>query len=458
MLCRFVFLCCLFLLVACGSSNSTNNAQQASDAITDDAGATDGAEDAAPAEDTSPPEVKCDDKQLPVVALHGMLGSGDNFANHAMRFSVNGMCDGYFRAYDWNSLGANEKLTEDLDAFIDALLEETGQKQVNLMGHSAGGGTSYTYLADEGRAAKVANYVHIGSFKNKTPPGPDGKVRTLNLWSESDFVIGEKGDIEGATNVALKTEDHMSVASSSASFAAIYEFLNGEAPKTTDITAQEPVTTSGRVVTLGENTPQKGSFEVFEFDGKTGKRIDDGRKQTIGEGGYFGPIDLKPGAYYEYVLNVEGGDRPLHYFRSPQVRSDHLNYLRAFPSSGIASLLLQLVNFDDKSASLVVFSSTRGLVAGQDSLKINGLEVINEKTANKENTSIAFFFYDNESDQKTTEELVELPGGIPFLVMMDVFMDATSGDPIKVDLNGTEVVVPALKSDSEGPVILVFNP
>ncbi|HRG88387.1 MAG TPA: hypothetical protein PLW44_05160, partial [Chitinophagales bacterium] len=83
-------------------------------------------------------------KQLhPVIFLHGFLASGDTWANQVMRFTSNGYCDNLLYAYDWNTLGGGNDVNA-LNTFIDTVLARTGATQVDLVGHSAGGGYGYS--------------------------------------------------------------------------------------------------------------------------------------------------------------------------------------------------------------------------------------------------------------------------------------------------------------------------
>jgi triacylglycerol esterase/lipase EstA (alpha/beta hydrolase family) len=123
-----------------------------------------------------PPPSGCDTTLLPVVMVHGFLAAGDTYAPFLMRFHSNGYCLNRLFAFDWNSISGTNTVAA-LDAFIDNVLAETGATQVNLMGHSAGGGTCYEYLTDAMHAAKVAHYVHIGSSIQAGPAGPSAMCR-----------------------------------------------------------------------------------------------------------------------------------------------------------------------------------------------------------------------------------------------------------------------------------------
>ncbi len=86
----------------------------------------------------------CDTTYIPVIMCHGFLASGDTYAGQVKRFVQNNYCGQSVYVYDWNSLGGGSSPAL-LDAFIEGVLERTGAAQVNLVGHSAGGGLGYDY-------------------------------------------------------------------------------------------------------------------------------------------------------------------------------------------------------------------------------------------------------------------------------------------------------------------------
>jgi triacylglycerol lipase len=192
-----------------------------------------------------PWEEGCTNAHVPIVMVHGFLASGDTYTNHLMRFTANGYCRDRIFVYDWNSLGGGSSPAR-LDTFVDEVLRVTGATQIDLMGHSAGGGIGYSYLEDATRAAKVRRYVHIGSGDEDAPAGPTANVPTLNLYSANDRVVTGNDGIDGAENVDLVDDDHYEVATSADSFTAIWEFLTDSAPTTTDIAPQtEPIVIAG---------------------------------------------------------------------------------------------------------------------------------------------------------------------------------------------------------------------
>jgi len=339
----------------------------------------------------------CTDDRLPIVFAHGFLGSGDNFAAHTTRFASNGYCLENIFAFDWNTLDQNSEHELALDAFIDDVLETTGADQVELAGHSAGGGLSYRYLEDPERAEKVAHYVHIASFPNEGPAGPsDAPVPTLNLWSDTDFAVTEAADIPGATNVLLSGLDHFALVTDPNAFGAMYTFFNdGTVPEHVfDVVPETISFLSGRVLSFAENVPQPdAAIEVYALDEATGFRLSDQPDGlfTTDEGGYWGPFAADPDRFYELRVEAPGEGVPVHYYRLPQARSNHLIYLRTLPTgSSLAGLLLGGLPWDDEHANVVVFSSNTAVQAGRDELEVEGFDVATEEFAAPELTSIAF--------------------------------------------------------------------
>ncbi len=412
----------------------------------------------------SPPtflEPGCDDSKPPLVMLHGMLASGDTYANLAMRAAGNGLCADRYHAFDWDTIALprdDEANIAALDAFVDEVLERHEVAQVHLIGHSAGGGLSYLYLADSERAAKVSRYVHVGSFVNDGPAGPpEAPVPTLNLYSLGDLIVAG-ADIPGAENVALEEEDHYSVVTSAASYAAIHEFLYDTPPATTEIVAQERPVLFGKALLLGENTPLVGArVEIWRVELATGQRqnhVPEAVFETDGRGG-FGPFAAEAEARYEMALYPQD-ETPVHYYREAFVRSNGLVYLRGLPSSGLAALLLQEVNFDDAHTVLVNFTANRAVTAGSDSLKLDGEELLTMEVAAEDDSLIALFLYDDRGDGEDGGPVAFFKSW-PFLNALDRFIPADPAGSLVLELNGRKLATPRWPSESEGAVITVFE-
>ena len=146
----------------------------------------------------SPRPETCDESTPPVVMVHGFIGAGDTWTNFKDLFVANGKCGDRYAVLDWNSLDMEGDHAEQLERLIDELLSTYEVSQVDLMGHSAGGGVSYAFLENPTRARKIRKYVHIGSF---AMPPPMTVKDSMMLTIDGDYVV--MGDeIEGATDVS----------------------------------------------------------------------------------------------------------------------------------------------------------------------------------------------------------------------------------------------------------------
>ena len=201
-------------------------------------------------------QAECTRQRRPIIFIHGFLAAGDTWNRQVLRLLASGSCAEDVRVFDWNTLDMSADHNVDLDKVVEQMLTDSSFEQIDLVGHSAGGGVAYNYLAQTAYRSKVNRYVHIGSFANEEPPGPMAEVPTLNLWSRDDLVV-ESGDIPGATNVEIMGLDHYAIATSLESFNQITEFLyEAEALKVdpllkTQLDTKSLVQISGKVLTLG---------------------------------------------------------------------------------------------------------------------------------------------------------------------------------------------------------------
>lgn len=407
-------------------------------------------------------EPGCDASLTPVVFVHGFLASGDTYADQVMRFQGNRYCGERLFVFDWNTLGGAAGAVPKLDAYIDTILARTGAQKVHLVGHSAGGGLGYTYLSAASRAAKVARYVHLGSGVQPGPAGPDREIPTLNVYSTADLVV-PGGDINGATNLKFTDFDHYEVATAEAVFSAMYSFFqNGRQASQTDIVAQEQIKLSGRVLTLGENVPKAGaSVEIYEVSAKSGLRLGSAPVATLttDESGNWGPWTAQKGIFYEFFVQTgTSGDRPIHYYREPFVRSNQLVYLRTLPPAGsLPGLLLGGLPRNDDQSVLAIFSASKGIIHQRDILKAEGIDLSTAQLTPPAKSIIALFLYDNGDGQTTTTVHPTFQLLQNFLTGLDFFIPANPQQSTRLEFNGRTLFVPRWRSETEGISVAVFN-
>ncbi len=406
--------------------------------------------------------LNCDATKRPIVMVHGALASGDTYELQFQRFESNGYCPEHLFVLDWNTLNFGGDATGELDALIDQVIAQTGFDKVDLAGHSAGSSTSYSYLSDPARAAKVAHYIHLAGNPQAGPAGPDGEVPTMNVWSEDDLIV-TGGEIPGAENVFQTGKDHYEVATSKATFLEMYEFFNDEAPEWEDIIGEATVNISGRVVTFGENTPMAAAtVNIYQVDSLTGNRINATPDFTLtsDDNGRYGPVNLPSCVTYEFEVNTgQAGDRTVHYYREGFLRSDQLVYLRTIPTSGIGGILLGGLPQDDDQTVLAFYSGSRAVINGRDELTVAGSELATPEFTAPINSTIAMFYYDGNNNQTT--DLTGIGGSwalVPtFLAAVDMYHPTEPAGSIELELNGKKLVVPNLKSGTDGVIVAVFN-
>ncbi|MBK9256653.1 MAG: hypothetical protein IPM42_14290 [Saprospiraceae bacterium] len=399
--------------------------------------------------------------EIPVIMIHGALASGDTYANHAMFFTANGYKSDLLHTFDWNSLGGNNTAAiAELDVFVDKILVQSGQNKVILAGHSAGGGLGSSYCNTAERSAKVLKYIHIGSSPLTKPAGNDGQIPTLNIYSTGDKVVAGK-DISGAVNVVFEDLDHYEVATSFKSFEKIYSFIfDGKEPAVKSIPSVSNPKISGRVVTLGENKAQSNiTVNVYEIDQQTGGRKS-GAVHTFAPdaAGYFGPLSMRSGAYYEFEMtSIDPQFRTLHYYREPFRSDNKFVYLRSFPpANSLAGILLSNLPKDDAQSVIAVFSANKSVIHERDNLIVQGINLSNATLCAPQNSTIAMFLYDS-GDKTSSGNAHPAFSLFPFLRGADIFFDTSVSGPIILELNGTKLTVRNYKSSSEGVVIAVFD-
>jgi hypothetical protein len=396
----------------------------------------------------------------PIVMVHGFLASGDTYASFAQRFTSNGYKWSRIYVFDWNSLAFTANNTANLDKFIDNILAKTGYKQVELMGHSAGGGVCYTYLQDATRAAKVAHYVHVASSAQTAPAGSKGDVPTLNLWSDGDKTV-KGSDILGAKNIKLDNLDHYQVATSPASFSAAYEFFKNEKPATTSITWESNPCIGGRALTFGENQPAANAeVKIYELNSLTGERLSPTpiHSLTTDANGNWKPVFIKPNVNYEITVKEQAaGKRTLHYYREGFTHNNLIVYLRTIPPpTTTAGFLLAGLPTNPEQSVLNVFASSQAVVNGRDSLKVDGIVHSTPQTAPASKTLISLFLYDNNKNQKTDLTAIPTFNSFSFLNGLDQFFDAADSKPIEIKMNERRLVVRKWKA-SEDVIVAVFD-
>ena len=362
----------------------------------------------------------------PVIFVHGGSGSAQQFESNAQRFTSNGYPHNRLYAYEYDtSTSGDESIAAavaGLDGFLADVKDETGASQVDVLAHSRGTTVMHAFLGTPARAANVRRYVN---FDGRTSDSEPGGVPTLAVWGEGD----QTREIGGATNVYFPNKAHTEVTTSAEAFGEVYEFLNGEEPKTTQVVPERPgrVTVAGRAAVFPQNIGNEGAREeIWRVDPATGARAEDSPRHavTVGADGRFGPFNVNGERRYEFAVST--GEGTVHYYYEPFTRDDH--FVRLLTAPGLAPFLDSSPNHTNVSVSRM--REWWGDQAGPDAndrLELDGLNVLNPATAPRARRVIAVFTLDRNSDGVTDTSASLFPfNALSFLTGVDVFMPASS--------------------------------
>jgi len=368
------------------------------------------------------------DAVKPMIFVHGFMGSGQQFESQALRFTSNGYPAELIHAFEHDSLaypGSQAEVWAGIDASVESALAESGSDQLYLLGHSQGTGVVQGYLnSDPARAARVAAYVNLDGGAGGTVPEA---VRTLAVWGEGPA----DRQIPGATNVQFADQGHTQVVNSPETFEAVYEFFLGQEPRYREVVreASDDIEVSGRVVLFPENAgATDATLSVYEVDGTTGERLGSPVATVALSGdGSFGPIDVDGDSYYEFAVNRSSEPTTHHIYMQRFVRSSQWVRVLTSEPDGLAN------TFWEPSAhaqNLVVMRNEEWWAdqgAQNDSLAINGLEVLSPTKSPRTNRTIGVFLHDAGIDGRTDLAAKVAPAGLPFLIGIDLVIPA--GDP-----------------------------
>ncbi|TDC88842.1 alpha/beta hydrolase [Actinomadura sp. 7K507] len=364
------------------------------------------------------------ERPRPVVFVHGFSGSAGQFETQARRLASNGYPARYIEAHEYDStftVNTVEQVFASLDDRIARLLDETRAAKVDLLAHSLGTSLMQSYLrSSPERAATVEHYVNLDGATSESLPGG---VPTLAVWGEGST----ERRVEGATNVYFSGQAHTQVVTSPETFAKVYEFLNGQAPRTTRIEPQRHISLSGRAVLFPSNVGAAGArLEIYRVNPLTGKRL--GRRplatyQLTGDGAW-GPFKASGHAHYEFAV-VWNEESVHHLYFQPFLRTDRVvRLLTSRPGEGLSGLV---ETGDHHSAFSISRQKEWWGDQGRDgdSLRINGREILNAANAPRTKRAIGMFAYDAGVDRVTDlGEPIPAFFSTPFITGMDLYVPA----------------------------------
>lgn len=402
---------------------------------------------------------------IPIVMVHGLIGSGDTYELQMLRFASNGYPADMLYTFEWNTLDPNFSMhIFRLNQFIEEVLEKTGFDQVDLVGHSLGGVLVHEYSRFSERVDKIRNLVLLGAPLQDGPGGTQKQpLPTLNVWSPYDQVVTFGGNVPGATNVQLKGKDHFQVASDKQTFEAMYHFFRNIPPETTDIIPQIDPVISGKVVSFGENYSGNGAtLEIYEVNPATGKRLNDVPDAvfSVDESNTWGPFQTKTGSYYEFrVWTDRPNDRTIRFFKEPFVRSNNNVIIRYSPPNG--SLLNTVFNLiipvDNDLCIKTYFNASQSVIRGRDELFMNDVRLSTAVYAAVNLSTVALFLFDVNNNGISEGSPIPFIREIPALSVADFYFPVHPDSTTTFLFNGRTLNVPGSRSVEEGICIAVFD-
>ena len=402
----------------------------------------------------------CSDSHRPVIFVHGMFGSGDNYTDMVQRFLQNGYCPEKISLLDYDTADLDIDIgVEALSDRVDELIAGSGFDQVDLIGHSMGGAIGATYVNTGSNADKIAHYVHAASGPNYTFPSG---LAVRSISSYSDIAVGFT-DIPGIENIEIPGADHFAVISREESFAATYEFFNdGAEPVTTTIIPQdEDLRLEGKAVSIGDNVPMEGArIEIYPLDPDTGERT--GEKPAacflVDAEGEWGVFEAEKDTYYEMTLTAENV-RVMHYYYQPFLRSQPTVYLLSLlgqSDSVISKMVNQIIPFDDNMSVVALFSASHAIHSGRDTASVDGYDLATPELADPIQDTIAYFLSD-QNHNGISDYTQGMLSSMPFLANLDYFIPTSTPRSVRLEVNGSVLNVRNWKSDTEGIIFAVFN-
>jgi pimeloyl-ACP methyl ester carboxylesterase len=384
---------------------------------------------ATPAAPTAPAAPAAPDQTpanvLPVIFVHGYLGSGAQYRTQAMRFASNGWPADQIRAIDYTGLTAT-----DLDAFIDRVRTEFDVDQVYVAAHSLGTAVLLGYLLNPFQAAKVRAYAAL-----------DG-VSPVCVWGTRCTSI----------SASSMGQTHIEAATSAESFRRQYQHFTGQAPATTNVVAEpaNQVRIGGRALDFTTNTPANGaSGQVWPVNSATGRRTGTAPVATfsVGADGNFGPIAVNGQQNYEIAV-ARSGVPTVHYYFQPFIRSSYLLRLQTLTAN---SPIVTNTNKGPNHAALVVLRYREWWSTGtvRDTLQVStsspsGNQPAVNVLANLTSNSLAGIHLHDDAATPRQGTLAALPyfSSQPFQTGLDLYMPAASPP------NGTISLVNAPRGDT----------
>jgi triacylglycerol esterase/lipase EstA (alpha/beta hydrolase family) len=189
----------------------------------------------------------------PILFVHGFLENELLWSTMIERFRQDGWTGEQLSNWHYNPYQPNAITARDVKARVQAILEATGAKKVDIVTHSMGALSTRYYLKNMGGTAKVDDWVSLGgpnhgssqtetclipscidmhrgsSFLNQINAGDEtpGPVHYLTWRSRCDEYITPQESVvlAGATNRGAGCVTHVGLTTNAAVYRSVREFV-----------------------------------------------------------------------------------------------------------------------------------------------------------------------------------------------------------------------------------------
>jgi triacylglycerol lipase len=234
-----------------------------------DAGASDTTADTTAAEDANAaidPCIETPDSceclpcldRRPVVMVHGVNGSSDDFAAMASRLVADGWPEDWIFRFDARdpSWGCNVDNAADIAALAEQAMASTCTSRVDLVAHSMGTLSSRYFVKNLGGTEVVNTYVTLGGMHHglssscwapdflgvcvwqeicqsgdyvkqlNAPPATPGEVHWVSIYGTADESIpNDSSHLDGAENIVMEGVDHVGLLKDEATYEEVKRVL-----------------------------------------------------------------------------------------------------------------------------------------------------------------------------------------------------------------------------------------
>ncbi len=221
--------------------------------------------------------------------------------------------------------------------------------------------------------------------------------------------------------------------SSSATFVRVYEFLEGEKPEVKYVVPQDPrhIRVAGRARVPAERRDRRRHAQRVPRPTPRPGSVSENPVYTKAlDAGGFGPFKVD-GHKHEFAVTTLM-PYTIHNYPEPFERSDYFYRVLDAPA------LRPFIDRSDDHTTLTVtrmreFWGDQTDPVGNDSLKLNGLEVINPAIAPRARRVLAVFNFDKNSDHVTDTSAALSPfNAVSFLTGVDDYMPASADHSGKI--------------------------